>query len=102
MLIRTYSNAVLEHYKKDIEWEPLRLPAGATDVTVNSKVIRTNGPPVSINYRVHLVDGSWKVYDVTVDAISLVTNYRGTFTTEIRKSGLDALIAKLESKQAGG
>jgi phospholipid transport system substrate-binding protein len=101
MLVRSYSHALIEYDSERIEWAPLRLSAGATDVVVRSNVIRKGGPPIPINYSVHLKNDRWLVYDVTIDAISLVTNYRGTFAGEIRKNGLDALIARLEQKQAG-
>ncbi len=100
MLVRSYSHALIEYDSERIEWAPLRMPAGTTDVLVRSNVIRKGGPPIPINYNVHLKGGQWLVYDVTIDAISLVTNYRGTFSSEIRKGGIDSLIAKLEQKQA--
>jgi phospholipid transport system substrate-binding protein len=101
MLVRSYSHALVEYDSERIEWAPLRMSPGTTDVVVRSNVIRKGGPPIPINYNVHLKNNRWLVYDVTIDAISLVTNYRGTFANEIRKNGLDALIARLEQKQAG-
>ncbi len=100
MLVRSYSHALIEYDSERIEWAPLRLSPGTSDVVVRSNVIRKGGPPIPINYSVHLKNDRWLVYDVTIDAISLVTNYRGTFASEIRKNGLDALIARLEQKQA--
>jgi phospholipid transport system substrate-binding protein len=101
MLVRSYSHALVEYDSERIEWAPLRMSPGTTDVVVRSNVIRKGGPPIPINYSIHLKNNEWLVYDVTIDAISLVTNYRGTFANEIRKNGLDALIARLEQKQAG-
>lgn len=100
MLIRSYSHALIEYDSERIEWAPLRLPAGTTDVVIRSNVVRKGGPPIPINYNIHLKNDQWLVYDVSIDAISLVTNYRGTFANEIRKGGLDSLIARLEQKQA--
>jgi phospholipid transport system substrate-binding protein len=100
MLIRSYSHALIEYDSERIEWAPLRMTAGTTDVVIRSNVIRKGGPPIPINYNLHLKNDRWLVYDVTIDAISLVTNYRGTFANEIRKGGLDSLIARLEQKQA--
>lgn len=99
MLVRSYSHALIEYDSERIEWAPLRTVPGTTDVVVRSNVIRKGGPPIPINYNVHLKGQEWLVYDVTIDAISLVTNYRGTFANEIRKAGLDSLIARLEQKQ---
>jgi phospholipid transport system substrate-binding protein len=100
MLIRSYSHALIEYDSERIEWAPLRMTAGTTDVVIRSNVIRKGGPPIPINYNLHLKNDRWLVYDVTIDAISLVTNYRGTFANEIRKGGLESLIARLEQKQA--
>ncbi|MBL8252975.1 MAG: ABC transporter substrate-binding protein, partial [Candidatus Competibacter sp.] len=58
------------------------------------------GQPVQINYSMHLGNDAWKVYDVTVDGVSLVTNYRGTFASQIRDSGMDAVIADLRQRNA--
>jgi phospholipid transport system substrate-binding protein len=100
MLVRTYAHALLEYRDQKIEWQPLKTPAGANDVSVESSVIRSNGPPIPMSYRMHQKDGEWKVYDVVIDAVSLVTNYRGSFAAEVRKNGLDSLIARLENKQS--
>jgi phospholipid transport system substrate-binding protein len=100
MLVRSYSHALVEYDSERIEWSPLRMGPGTTDVVVRSNVVRKGGPPIPISYNVHLKNNQWLVYDVTIDAISLVTNYRGTFANEIRKGGLDSLIARLEQKQA--
>jgi phospholipid transport system substrate-binding protein len=58
------------------------------------------GRPIQINYSMHLGNDGWKVYDVTVDGVSLVTNYRSTFASQIRDSGLDAVIADLQQRNA--
>jgi phospholipid transport system substrate-binding protein len=100
MLVRSYSHALIQYDSERIEWAPLRMPPGSTDVMVRSNVIRKGGPPIPINYNIHLKNDQWLVYDVTIDAISLVTNYRGTFANEIRRGGLDSMIARLEQKQA--
>lgn len=100
MLIRSYSHALLEYDSERIEWSPVRMSASTRDVVVRSSVVRKEGPPIPINYNVHLKNGRWLVYDVTIDAISLVTNYRGTFTNEINRNGVESLIARLEQKQA--
>lgn len=99
MLVRSYSHALIEYDSERIEWAPLRMTPSDEEVVVRSNVVRKSGPPIPINYSVHLKNNRWLVYDVTIDAISLVTNYRGTFANEIRKNGLDSLIARLEQKQ---
>jgi phospholipid transport system substrate-binding protein len=71
-------------------------------VTVRTEVIQPNGEAVSINYRLYLKNGAWKVYDISVEGVSLVTNFRTSFATEIKQAGLDSLIQRLEAKTAPG
>lgn len=99
LLIRTYSKALLQAGDASVEWAPLDLAEGDTRTMVSGTVPTSSGP-VTLNWRLRDTDAGWRVYDVVVDGISLVTNYRGTYTAEIRKVGLDGLIAKLE-KNAG-
>ena len=68
------------------------------DVTVKTLVKEGNRKPIAIDYRMSKAAGGWMVYDVVVENLSLVTNYRGTFNTEVGKSGIDGLIKALEAK----
>lgn len=97
MLVRTYGNALLEYSGERIEFLPTEREPNATDALVRSRFTPQRGAPIPVHYRVHLVDGKWKIYDIVVDNISLVTNYRGSFSSEIRKNGLDSLIQRLEN-----
>lgn len=97
-LVSFYGDALLDYSDETVRWENAAVPEGATDVTVKSEIVPKGGDPIQISYATHLTDGQWKVYDVTVDGISLVTNYRGQFAAEIRRDGLDALIQRLESE----
>lgn len=98
MLVRTYGNALLEYSGERIEFLPTRREEGATDALVRSQFTPKQGSPIPVNYRVHLVDDQWLIYDIIVNNISLVTNYRGSFSSEIRKNGLEALIDRLEAR----
>lgn len=98
MLIRAYSNSMLDNYDSvKAEWQPLRMAPDTTDVTVNSKVLRQNGPPIAISFLMHVADGEWRIYDILVENISLVSNFRAQFAAEIKKNGLDAVIARMQS-----
>ncbi|MDD5240465.1 MAG: ABC transporter substrate-binding protein [Sulfuricella sp.] len=102
LLVRTYSTSLTAYKNQVIEYKPLRAQAGETDVVVQTVVKQPDGqPPVPIDYRL-LKNGTWKVYDVIVDNISLVTNYRSSFSSEIRKSGIDGLIKSLVDKNHSG
>ncbi|MGH8528459.1 MAG: MlaC/ttg2D family ABC transporter substrate-binding protein [Nevskiales bacterium] len=100
-LVRTYSNALLEYSGRQLKYLPLKLVPGARDVDYRAEVHLANGQVVLMSYSLHLVQNEWKVYDITIDAISLVTNYRGVFAGVIRKNGLDGLIKQIEARNAG-
>ncbi|MDQ6959445.1 MAG: ABC transporter substrate-binding protein, partial [Mariprofundaceae bacterium] len=69
-----------------------------TDVTVRTEVAQPGAASIPIDYRLALTNDEWKVYDVSIDSVSLVTNYRTTFANQIRQEGLDKLIEKLATR----
>ena len=97
LLLHTYAVALLDNLDREIEYEAVRAQPGATDVTVRTSVPQDGGFPLPVVYSMELIDGEWKVYDVEIDGLSLVTNYRSTFAREINKSGLESLIGILET-----
>lgn len=98
LLVRTYSTSLSAYKNQTIEYKPLKMQPSDTDVTVKTQVVQPGGQPVPIDYSLQKEANGWKVYDVVVDNVSLVTNYRGSFGTEIRKSGIDGLIKTLTEK----
>lgn len=98
LLVRTYSNALSTYSDYKIKVEPLRSKAGDTDTTVKTKVMQDNGQPVDIDYSMEKTGDGWKVYDVTVAGVSLVTNYRSTFNSQIREGGVEKLLKTLGDK----
>src|SRR4051812_3491726 len=98
LLVRTYSQALLELRDQPVEYKPLRAAAGETDVTVRSAVRRPGVEPLTIDY--DMTDGAagWQVYDVKIAGVSLVLAYRESFATTVRESGIDGLIKVLADK----
>ena len=101
MLVHSYANALVEYHSSvKAEWQPLRMAPDATDVTVQSRLIRGNGkPPLPIGFAMRLKDNEWKVYDIVIENLSLVTSFRSQINSEIKRTSLDALIQRLESGQ---
>ena len=95
LLVRTYSGSLTEFTNQTVEFKPLTLKPDDTDVTVRSEIRQPGGQPIPINYSMYKTDFGWKVYDVTIDSVSLVTNYRASFSNTIRQSGIDGLIKTL-------
>jgi phospholipid transport system substrate-binding protein len=98
LLVRTYSTALTNYRDQKIEYKPLRAKPSDTDVTVRSQVRQAGAEPISIDYSLEKTDAGWKVYDVAVAGVSLVTTYRDTFAQEVRKAGVDGLIKTLGEK----
>ncbi len=98
LLVRTYSKSLLEFRDQQIRYFPVQLDDGATKTSVKAEVIQPGGPAIPLAYRMRIKDNAWKVYDIKVDGISLVTSYRGTFTQEVRKHGIDGLLRYLKEK----
>lgn len=97
-LVHSYARALLENADMvEVKWKPVHMAQNAKEATVNVDLLRKEGPPIPIGFDVHLVGAEWKVYDVTIDSVSLATTYRSQFTPEIRKNGIDGLIKRLET-----
>ena len=93
LLVRTYSNALLEAIGKQITYLPLKsAKADVDEVTIRTEVEQKGGFPIPIDYKMHLKDGQWKVFDVVIDNISLVSNYRTSFAKQIKDEGIEKLI----------
>jgi phospholipid transport system substrate-binding protein len=100
LLIRTYSKSLQEFRDQTINFSPLNVAAGEDKVTVKSEVLQSGGPAIPVDYRLRLKDNEWKVYDIIIDGVSLVTNYRGTFAQEMRKGGIEAVLKMLQDKNS--
>jgi phospholipid transport system substrate-binding protein len=98
LLVRTYSTALSAYRNQIIEVKPLRAKPGATEVVVRSEVKQSGTEPVTIDYSMEQTPNSWKVYDVAVGGVSLVTTYRDSFAAEVRNVGVDGLIKALAEK----
>lgn len=98
LLVRTYSNALTAYKNQTVDFRPFRMQPNETDVTVRTQVSQPGAKPVGMDYSLEKSEASWKVYDVVVGGVSLVTNYRDSFATEVRNGGIDGLIKSLQEK----
>ncbi|MFN2308510.1 MAG: phospholipid-binding protein MlaC [Gammaproteobacteria bacterium] len=102
LLVRTYGTALLEYNDQEVYFLPMRMSTDADDVTVRTELRRPAGGGIPINYSMYRRADGWKVYDVTIEGISLVSNYRATFAGEIRSAGIEGLIARLAERNIQG
>lgn len=98
LLLRTYSSALVKYDIKEIQYQKTKYSKDMQLAKVPTVIVPKDGPSVGVTYTLKTQDDTWKVYDIVIENISLVTNYRSQFATEIRQNGLDSLIAKLASK----
>ncbi|HET8700603.1 MAG TPA: ABC transporter substrate-binding protein, partial [Nitrococcus sp.] len=102
LLVRTYGKSLSEYSNQTVEFEPMHSDPSSGRVTVSSKIKQADGPPIALDYKLYKKQGDgWKVYDVIIEGVSLVQNYRSSFGSEIRRNGLDALIAQLAQRNTG-
>ena len=101
LLVRTYSSALLEYTDQAVVFLPMEGAEADGEVTVRTEIEQAGGFPIPINYSLRLGVDGWKVYDISVDDVSLVTNYRSSFARAIKKDGVDGLIETLRDRNQG-
>lgn len=95
LLVRTYAKALLEYTDQRIRYLAPRASEDGRSTLVRTEVEQPGGYVIAINYSLHPRDGAWKVYDIVVDGVSLVTNYRSSFNEEVAKGGMEQLLQHL-------
>ena len=98
LLVRTYSSALLEYTDQSLVYLPTEGSEADGLVTVRTEIEQAGGFPIPINYTLRRGDDGWKVFDISVDGVSLVTNYRSSFARAIKKNGVDGLIQTLQER----
>jgi phospholipid transport system substrate-binding protein len=98
LLVRTYAVSLSQYRDQKIEFKPLKLEADAKDATVKTTFLQSGREPVAVDYGMFKGASGWKVYNITVEGVSLVENYRSTFNEQVRKSGIDGLIKTLSER----
>lgn len=104
LLVRSYTTALADTggVERQVEVKPVQLKPGDDYVTVRTVVKEAGRQPISIDYRMTLTNKVWKVTDIVAVNASLVISYRGSFNTEISRSGIDGLVKTLEDKNRQG
>lgn len=98
LIVRTYARSLLDYTDQEVKFLPSRNEDDRR-VTIRTEVIKpSTNKAIPIDYEMYLPSTQWKVFDVKVDGVSLVMNYRNSYAEEIRKNGLDALIEQLKNK----
>ncbi len=98
LLVRTYSTSISQYRNQTIDVKPAKVAPGDKDTVVKTVVNQPGGQPIPIDYAMERSDKGWKVYDVLVDGVSLVTTYRGSFNEQVQKGGIDGLVKTLADR----
>ena len=98
LLVRTYSSALNSYRDQVVEFKPLRARPEDTEVTVRTEIKQKGAQSIGIDYDMQKTPAGWKVFDVKVAGVSLITTYKDDFASQIRDSGVDGLIKTLASK----
>ncbi|HQZ46318.1 MAG TPA: ABC transporter substrate-binding protein, partial [Usitatibacteraceae bacterium] len=98
LLVRTYSTSLSQYRNQTIDVKAAKFAAGDQDTVVRTVVNQPGGQPIPIDYGMERSDKGWKVYDVVVDGVSLVTTYRSSFHDQIQRSGVDGLLKTLADR----
>jgi phospholipid transport system substrate-binding protein len=98
MLVRTYTKVFTVYRDQTVEVKPSKIATDDTEVTVKTVISKPGSQPILVDYEMKKADSGWKVYDISIDGVSMVMSYRGTFATQIQESGIDGLIKTLSVK----
>lgn len=98
MIVRTYASSLSQYRNQTVEVKPVKMAAGDKETVVRTEVKQPGGPPIPIDYSMEKTAQGWKVFDVVVDGVSLVTTYRGSFSDIVQKSGVDGLVKALQER----
>ena len=101
LLLKTYAVALSKYKDQTIEFKPTRMSDTDEIVIVKTEITQSGGQPIRVNYALSKNSGKWLVFDIVIEGVSLVTNYRSQFSSEIKRNGMDTLIKKLSKKNKG-
>lgn len=95
MLVRTYTKAFTVYRDQTVEVKPFKMAADATEATVKTLINKQGGQAIPVDYEMKKSADGWKAFDVSIEGVSMVMSYRGTFDTQIQQNGIDGLIKML-------
>ncbi|MFH1603688.1 MAG: ABC transporter substrate-binding protein [Pseudomonadota bacterium] len=98
LLVHTYASALSGYDDQVIEFKPLRLSPGDVDTTVKTNMKQVGGEKLTLDYEMKKTPAGWKVHNIKVAGVSLITTYRDSFTEIVRERGVDGLIKSLADK----
>ena len=102
LLVHTYASALANYNDQSIHFFPVRGGANSSTTQVDSKIDRADGPPIAVSYRMVNRGGAWKMYDMTIEGISMLESFRAQFSDLLAQGNMNALLARLAAHNSGG
>ncbi len=102
LLFRVYSMQAPKYIDVKVDYLPVQTSDGGLKAVVPTRVIQSDGRIAKLSYRLHHKDGVWRLYDLAVDGISLLTTFRSAIESEIQRHGIDGVIAQIKDSNRGG
>jgi phospholipid transport system substrate-binding protein len=100
MLVHTYTKVFMVYRDQTVEVKPFRMAADDTEVTVKTTINKLGSQPIPVDYEMKIGADGWKVFDISIEGVSMVLSYRGTFASQIQETGIDGLIKMLSDKNS--
>lgn len=100
MLVRTYTKVFTVYLDQTVDVKPFRMEAADTEVTVKTVINKPGSQAILVDYQMEKLADGWKVFDISIEGVSMVMSYRGTFASQIQNGGIDGLIKTLSDKNA--
>jgi phospholipid transport system substrate-binding protein len=100
MLVRTYTKVFTVYRDQTVDMKPFRMEAADTEVTVKTAINKPGSQAIPVDYQMEKLADGWKVFDISIEGVSMVMSYRGTFASQIQDGGIDGLIKTLSDKNA--
>lgn len=98
MLVRTYSNGIESYQGQTMKILPSRGKPADGEATVRAQFIRAGGQPLPLEFQARKTAQGWKIYDISIEGVSLVLTYRSEFDAVVREGGIEALVKRLTEK----
>lgn len=99
LVIRTYSSPLAQYSDETVQFLPLRGALNSRFIRVNSVIVRTQGQNIPLTYSLIDKNGQWKIYDISVEGVSLLQSFRSQFSQALQHSSINDVIAEMEKKQ---
>lgn len=101
LVIRTYASPLAQYSDETVQFLPLRGSLNSRFVRINSVIVRTEGQNIPLSYSLVAKDGQWKIYDISVEGVSLLQSFRSQFAQVLQNSDINEVIRQMQQKQAG-